>query len=429
MKLLLSGDLHIGRASTRLPEAVPLEQRRAARAWEDLVDLAMQERADAVCLSGDIADQANKFWEAIGPLERGVQRLAEAGIAVYVVAGNHDHDVLANLADNLPGEQFRLIGRGGQWERVAVEIDGRAALYIDGWSFPQEHVAVSPLESYTLALDADAPILGVVHGDLNASASRYAPLDMAHLQRLPPQGWLLGHIHAPALTDDAGTAWVLYPGSPQALDPGETAAHGVWIVEVERGRLGVPRFRPLSPVRYEPLAVELDEQVQSAEDLRTRLLGAVRDRARAVVAESGGALRCLSLRVHVGGRSPLARHASELLNELKEQFDDYRVEDVLIAIESVECSVQPAIDLAKVAEDRSALGDVAQLLLELDKEQPAEEVARLIRQAKRSIRTTRDAPHYADLPDDPPVTDALARQYLRTQAHALLADLYEQVTE
>ena len=73
MKLVLSGDLHIGRSSSRVLDSVRRDDLRAVTAWRRMVELAIQEQVSLVCLSGDVADEDNKFWEAIGPLERGIR--------------------------------------------------------------------------------------------------------------------------------------------------------------------------------------------------------------------------------------------------------------------------------------------------------------------------------------------------------------------
>ena len=80
MKILFSGDLHIGRHSSRIPQSLDGPKYSAARAWERIVDIATEDKYEIVLLSGDIADQDNDYYEAIGPLERGIQRLGEAGI-------------------------------------------------------------------------------------------------------------------------------------------------------------------------------------------------------------------------------------------------------------------------------------------------------------------------------------------------------------
>ena len=148
MRVLCAGDLHIGRRPSRLPTHVDARPLSCADAWTRIVDHALDARADLVALGGDLVDRANRYFEALGPLERGVRRLADAGIVTVAVAGNHDHDVLPQLAralaPTLPAGAFRLLGAGGTWERTTIERDG-ARLHVDGWSFPAEHVDDDPM--------------------------------------------------------------------------------------------------------------------------------------------------------------------------------------------------------------------------------------------------------------------------------------------
>ena len=69
MRVLISGDIHIGRRSSKIPENAT--GFRARDAWMKIVETAIKERVDLVLLSGDVADRDNRFWEAIGPLEAG----------------------------------------------------------------------------------------------------------------------------------------------------------------------------------------------------------------------------------------------------------------------------------------------------------------------------------------------------------------------
>lgn len=283
MRLLLTGDLHLGLSSSRVPDSVHRDELRAATAWGRIVDLAIHEQVSVMCVSGDVAHEDNKFWEAIGPLERGIHRLAEANIRTVAVAGNHDYEVLARLADQLSPEDFVLLGRGGKWERLTINESGQA-LHLDGWSFPTRWVHHTPLDSYALDSDLAVPILGIVHGDLDVATTRYAPLELARLQALAPAGWLLGHIHAPRLID--GSSWVLYPGSPQAFDRGETDAHGPWIVEVSGGTLGVPEQRPLSSIWYGQCTIDLSGTKNETE-LQSALLDGIRNEADHIADEAG----------------------------------------------------------------------------------------------------------------------------------------------
>lgn len=148
LQVLVTGDIHVGLTSTRLPTTFPVEFARAVNGWQAVVDSAIAHRCDLLILTGDIVDQDNKFWEAIGPLASGIHRLVEHDIRTVAVSGNHDHDVLPRLADQFAGSgAFRLLGRDGQWERYSVDVAGQAVLHIDGWSFPNQYVDFDPVEA------------------------------------------------------------------------------------------------------------------------------------------------------------------------------------------------------------------------------------------------------------------------------------------
>lgn len=377
MRVLLSGDLHLGRSSSRV--ALPAADGavlRAASAWERLVELAIRERVLAVCLSGDIADKDNKFWEAIGPLEAGIGRLSEAGIWTVAVSGNHDFDVLPRLADGLSEQaraRFLLPGRGGAWERVTIrDGQGRAVLHVDGWCFAQERVRESPLREYALDPPGDGvPVLGMVHGDLGVTESVYAPLSLSDLMRAGPAGWLLGHIHAPRLERGAGAAgvgscWVLYPGSLQALDPGETGGHGPWMLELEHGRLSEPHPVQLSSVWYESVEVAVDGLAEVG-DVRDRVFRVCGERAEALISEVGVPPEHVVFRVVLTGRSGLGAALDR--GVMDEGQGDTRVPVGRTGagrqIERLENRTLPSLDLYELARLETAPGVLARLLLAL----------------------------------------------------------------
>ena len=425
LRLLLSGDLHIGRASTRVPETVRRNDVRAATAWERMVDLALDEKADVILLSGDVADEENKFWEAIGPLERGVRRLAEAGGRTVAVAGNHDHDALLRLAEALPETDFTLLGRGGTWQRLKLQKDGRTALIVDGWSFPRARAEKSPLDTYDLPASQTAPILGLVHGDLDKPASPYAPLDLARLRALPPAGWLLGHVHAPRLVAGDAGPWVLYPGSPQALDPGETGVHGPWIVDVTSATLGVPEHRPLSSVVYHLGEVDLDG-VATEDRLESLLLDTVRREADVVVREAGDHLVHVSLRLRLHGTTPIAHRVAEITERAREDLA-LNVGSASVGVDAVEVDVTPAIDLDEYAATPSAPGLVARLLRELEASKGSTETTRLLRAARDELESVFGYKDFAAL-ERRELDDDTVRHVLRGEARALLARLVEQTS-
>ena len=245
MKILCCGDVHIGRCSARLPEHVDGREVSSAACWTRIVDLALAERVDVVALSGDVVDQANRYYEATGPLEAGIRRLADAGIPTVAVAGNHDHDVFPRLADELGGKRFHLLGRGGRWERATVR-SRNGALHVVGWSFPAARVSESPLASFALGPTGDdAPVLGLLHADLDQSRAtmRRSP---RRLRAASTSGsWA---ISAPRRIEP-GAAPVLYPLAPGPR-PGRAGPARRLIVEVGPGCSFRARLVPLV-VRYD----------------------------------------------------------------------------------------------------------------------------------------------------------------------------------
>lgn len=422
MRLILTGDLHLGRSSSRIPVSTTRENLRAAAAWSRIVDLAIEEGADLVCLSGDIADQTNKFWESIGPLKQGVQKLSSKGIRTVAVAGNHDFDVLPRLADQLHSENFTLLGGCGKWERLTIRLETGEALNIDGWSFPSASVSVSPLDTYNLTADPLVPTLGMVHGDLDVISSPYAPLTLTQLHSLAPTGWLLGHIHAPRLIQ--GPPWVLYPGSPQALDPGETGAHGPWILDVNNGKIGVPVQVPLSTVWYHNETIDLSD-IADADTMQSYILGIIQSTGDSIARKAGFYLTHTSLRLKLTGKTPtsnlVAKNSVQITSDLM-----LSTAKGSLTVEKVEDQTIPPIDLVQYSKSNSAAGAVAGLLLELEKEDVSEEVEKLIAETVEKLRNMENSGTYGLLKRRD--TDIeLAREYLRTSSRALLTELVGQI--
>lgn len=422
MKILCSGDLHLGRRSSRLPDGADAREHSAAAAWNALVELALDHRVDLVALSGDVVDRENRYFEAFGPLERGVRRLAAAHVPVVAVAGNHDFDVLPKLAPSL-GKSFRLLGAGGRWEGLTIPRDGRPALHVVGWSFPAEHVPASPLGALPALPSDGAPVLGLLHADLDQPGSRYAPVGSAELRAAPASLWLLGHVHVPRLHERPGAAPLLYPGSPQALDPGETGPHGAWLVELAPGRAPEVRHVPLSTVRYD--AVEVDVTgVAEWDELDRRVAEGVRAHVQRVAEEGCGPLRHLCCRVRVTGRTPLHRGVEARLRERLPGLDPEHGE-VRGYVERVEAATRPAVELDELARGGDAPGVLARFVLALDSGSLDGGHERLLNDLAARAAEVRRARPYQALADAPPSPEELC-ELARRQALLLLDALLAQ---
>lgn len=395
MKLLCAADLHLGRTSSRLPDEAEPAQFSSASALQRLVQHAIQQRVDAVLLAGDVVDRENRFFEAVGPLQQGISALSRAGIPTIAITGNHDFDVLEGVTAQFGEEiDFTLLGLGGKWQRHALrDSRGDVRLYIDGWSFANEHVSQSPLDSYDLLLPTDAPLVGMVHGDLDQPRSTYAPLASAGLQSVRAAFWLLGHIHQPMLRAAvSGDPAVIYPGSPQALDPGELGQHGAMLVELAQGQPAAITRLPLSTARYERWAISV-EGCEDQSELKPLILSSILEKA-GELSRADHVCELLSLRITLTGETPLSGRMFDAFG----QIDELRapVGSMQVVVETVNDATSPPIDLSELAKGKGPVATLAGWIAQLDdpRASPSPELAELLEAASHKARGVYDQPHY-----------------------------------
>ncbi len=380
--ILCTGDIHLGCYPSRLPRRE--DGLSVAHVWQSIVEQAISLDVDIIALTGDVVDRDNRYFEAFGPLESGVRRLGEAGIPTYVVSGNHDFDVLPRLVDAVGAETFHLLGRGGRWESQVFERDGEPVLELMGWSFPSQHFRSSPFADFEGASTAGVPTVGLLHADLDQPDSPYAPVSSAELETHSMDAWLLGHIHKPRERRTPSDGIILYPGSPQALDPGERGVHGPWLLQVAPGTSPTARQIPLATVRYRELAVDLSD-VDTKEDFEREVPERLRADLREI-SEGAGSLERVVYRLRYVGRTALHRELSGLSNAM---IDDLEVpfDGVTGAVDKVEVLTKPRVDLDEIARGHDPPAVLAALLLEL--QDPELEPAEIPQAQKELFRRLR----------------------------------------
>lgn len=391
LKLLAVGDLHLGRTPSRLPEALRDRARELgpAGAWEQVVGAAVEAGVDAVALAGDLVHSDHDFFEALGQLKAGVERLVASGIRVFGVVGNHDVEVLPRLAEQIEG--FRLLGLGGLWERASIEADGER-LILHGWSFPQRIVRKSPLDGAAFER-GPGPNIGLLHGDRDQAESAYAPVTSARLRAAGLDAWLLGHIHKP----DRLTAREPfgYLGSVTGLGPGEPGARGPWLLTVGGGRIDSLQQWQLAPLRWERLPVDLTG-IEAPEDARERLLETAQQVEQGL-ASLPHPPEAVGLRVTFTGRTDLRRPVQDLLDD--EGLGHLPVGDdrIHLFVEGTRYALLPLVDLALLARRKDPPGLLARRLQALGRDAADPERQELIRRARKHLQEAAGKPAWRAL--------------------------------
>jgi len=371
-ELLFVGDMHLGRRPSGMDELLADQglrpgQLSPAAALKLLVDHALEHPPRAVVFAGDLVDEDDDRFEAYAVLEREVGRLQGAGIPVLAVAGNHDGLVLPRLIERVPGVE--QLGAGGTWERRELEGPGPPVDLV-AWSFPGRHHSGAPLEQPDLQevlgrTRREARVIGVLHGDLDSAASRYAPLSRQRLVALPAEAWFLGHVHQPGELAGDGRP-IGYLGSLVGLDPGEPGARGPWRVRLgERGEVRALQVA-LSPIRWERFQLRLDEAEAADEDgIHERLEEWLRQELAADPGLDHGHLRVVVARVEFTGALAGRAAVRNFVRDHRPGKTVFRFGEVPVLVQRVYDRTRAAVDLDALSEETSPVGHVARRLLEL----------------------------------------------------------------
>jgi len=428
VRILLIGDLHLGRRPSRLPEGIGIrvEELTPAAAFENAWKFAIAEGVDVVALAGDVVENIEDRFEASAHLERGFKALLEKGVSVVAVAGNHDVQALPRLADLIEG--FHLLGRDGSFEVLDVPARGGLVRFI-GRSFRESHERRNPLdllEEEEVPRD-DVPLIGLLHCD-TTQGSAYAPIRLGDLDRGPAarvDAWFLGHIHEPDPL--AGPRPRGYLGSLTGMNPKESGRHGPWLAEVKaKGNVAVRQI-PLAPIRYERLEVDVSEiEDGTLEDVQDALASRFRRALEALaedLAEELGDTRVLACRAILEGRTGAHRHIDGIVrawNRDREAMPLVHHAGATLFVEAIVDRSASAMDLEALARGDDPVGLCARRILILEENGPAARslVEAFEKQAEERLRSTR-------LPVAPP-DDTDAAACLLKAAYGLLERLLAQ---
>jgi DNA repair protein SbcD/Mre11 len=264
-KFIHAADLHVDSPLIGLDAygGAPVERiRKATRAsLENLVKLAIEEHAAFLVLAGDTYDTDPLVETAL--FFRGqMQRLADAGIPVVIVRGNHDHAGIAPKNVKLPQGVDVL-----PHERAETVSLAKAGAVIHGQSYPRSDYDQDLVTGYP-AVVAGVLNVGLLHtglGGLFPEHGNYAPTSENVLRAKGYQYWALGHVHKRTSRSRDGV-FIEFPGNIQGRHARETGAKGALVVEYDGATVRSVREVATDVMRWHHL--ELDASDAEGVELR-----------------------------------------------------------------------------------------------------------------------------------------------------------------
>lgn len=202
-------------------------QESTFQAFRNLVNSAINYQVDFVILAGDLFDNEDRSVRAQVFLKNEMKRLANEGIAVYIVHGNHDH-LSGNWASIQLPENAHTFSKQVEMKRHQSK---ETIVHLYGFSYPERHVFDRKIDEYRLIPGADFHI-GILHGNVegNVDHGNYAPFQVKDLLGKNFDYWALGHIHKKSILNEEPS--IVYPGNLQGRNRKEQGEKGCYLINL-----------------------------------------------------------------------------------------------------------------------------------------------------------------------------------------------------
>ena len=364
MRFLHAADLHLDsplRGLARHDEAPVAALRSATRkAFNNLVELAIEEKVAFVLIAGDLYDSTWRDFSTAIFLAKKLGELDRAGIRVFGVLGNHDAQSKLTKALEKPRNLTLFPANKPQ-----TEILNDLEVAIHGQSFGQKHVDENLAAGFPAAKPGMFNI-GLLHTSLDGREGHaaYAPCKLDDLRARGYQYWALGHVHA---REEVSTdPWVVFPGCLQGRHVRETGPKGCCLVTVEEGRVESVEHRVLDVVRWASCEVDLGKvnSMQGVLDSASKALSEVLDDAEDHI---------VATRMRFVGASPVHAELQGKTQWLRQKLLELAAElhGDRLWIEKVVLATTSKLDRGAVLAGDGPLGGLARSILDVREEPSA----------------------------------------------------------
>lgn len=374
----------------RVPESVLRRLRDSTfTAFDRLVRLCIDEQVDFLCIAGDVFDLADRSLRAQSYFQKRMRELAQHGIRVYVIHGNHDpaDGGIAPLdwPDNVHFFSAQTV------EAVPFVKEGRELARIYGRSYPTAKFMKPVVNDYHR--ESDVPFaIGLLHTNLDGgdpSHDNYAPCAKKDLLNKGFDYWALGHIHQSKVINEREPC-IVYAGNTQGRSVKECGAKGCYLVEVHDGEVTAVTFYETDDVRWH----EIELNVTGVETLQHVL-----DRIQQVlqrIADSSERHASI-VRLNVSGVTSVHEQLKPVANvwELLEPYlEDLLQMDHWVLLESIRIQTQPLISRETLLAGEGFLSDYLRLIEDVAA-QP-EQLDAIKAEVLAEVFTHREARKYLD---------------------------------
>ncbi len=358
-------DLHIDSPfkglSSEKPELAKKIRASTSQAFQNIVDLAIKEKIDAVVIAGDIYDSKDKSLQAQFKFLKGLTELSDAGIPAFLAHGNHDP--LDSRFATLKWPELVTVFSGDEVEGHNIQRDGKILARIQGISYPTRDVR----ENLALQFERHSGAgfgIGVLHANVggNPDHDDYAPCTIEDLVSRNMDYWALGHVHAHQVLRPNDPT-IVYSGNTQARHKNETGIKGCCLVTLTPNASPAIQFVAVDSVRF--VCDTLD--VGSAQTLDD-VIASVQSRCEEISLEAGGRDALIHLRLtgrtQAHGELRGERDVEDLIEKIQSEFEG-RIPAVWV---DLAVQTEGTYDVEALQQGNDFIADLLALYEEFEKE-------------------------------------------------------------
>lgn len=241
-------------------------------AFERIVDKIIELDLDFVIHSGDLFDNSRPSTDALIVVQKEINKLSDAGIPIYAIAGNHD---LSRRLNPIP-PQVLFRDNGIRLISPIKPYFKEKDLFIGGIPYmPQNRNLAFKEKLNTLskkAADVKNKIL-VLHQGID----KYIPQYEVEIGDIPTNFnyYAMGHLHN-YINDEYGLGRLVYPGSTEIWKSNELSDYnlngkGFVLVDMEDGQVETERISVDIPRKFINVQVEYDNFYKEMPKLKNEI--------------------------------------------------------------------------------------------------------------------------------------------------------------
>lgn len=280
LRMLHISDIHINKTFiTKVDKKRVKLQMFLEKAFMNAIDYCIEEKLDALLISGDLFDTNTIDYKYRGIVLRGFEKLNSYNIKVYYASGNHDFTDMNSDVRRIkyPENVYTFFDSSPKTYKIETD-DGVYSIVGCGHMVEQENRNL--IEMFPRA---DVCVVhSMIHSSLTiGDEGEYLPSDIKTIESKNYKYTALGHIHQNGSINKDNS--IYYAGCLQGLNINETGAKGGNLVEMDQSTVTVS-FVPLNALSYKKLDYNIVET--SFDQLHNALIQYIKENLKTIQYES-----------------------------------------------------------------------------------------------------------------------------------------------